>query len=218
MTKEQRNIDYLRFFEQVEVSKQYMDIQPYFGVSHCVYYELIGYMIRLCRNSQTNCFIECYEFYLLTIYYENLTIATERLQCILHSNGIYYNDTVVRICLKTFIIYKTWIGCQMERQAILLIKDKDFYCIHANRNYDIYNGIDLFCVYQGKWAFAIQVKSDSYRENETDKRRIQKFVNRYHLPVIYLKYDRHTKRFPSDELEKVEKIKKNIRDNGKAGI
>lgn len=193
MTEEQRDKEYIQYFEKISNSKEYHTIQRYFTKSNCTDIRIVGHVVYLCRSSGARAFYDWYTYYTGTDYYRNFSFAVTRLYMCLLEHNLRFSKKVIYICLKTFIIYQTWVGCQQESRAVRLLQDKDFYCIHTSPYSDMAYGVDLICFYKSHFAFGLQVKPTSYIPTETDKKRLDRFINRFHVPVYYLRCTSKTK-------------------------
>lgn len=208
----EREKQYIIFFEKVSKSKEYKTIQKYFDSGNCASCKMIGHIAYLIRQSNAKTFFEWFNYYKKTLYYYKLTFATTNLQKELRSHNIYYSDKVVEICLKTFIIYKTWIGCQKERDAMEVLSDDNFYCIYPHYSFDIRYAVDFVLVYNKKYRIGIQVKPDTYKETKHDWEKMLKFYRKYKAPVLYIRYNRKTKEFLPADISYIE-YRKNIIKN-----
>lgn len=209
LNKTEREKIYISFFTKVEQTREYKIIQRYFDSGNCVSCRMVGHITYLIRQSKAKTFCEWYDYYKSTVYYYKLTFATENLQKELRKHNIFYPDKVVEICLKTFITYKTWVGYQKEQDAMRLLTDNDFYCLYPHSVFDIKYAVDFVLVYKKKYRIGIQVKPDSYKEKKEDWQKMLKFYRKYKAPVLYIRYNRNTKKFLPADVSYIE-YRKNI--------
>lgn len=210
----QKEQEFLEYFHYVEQSEEYKQVQPHFDKCECTRTATIGPLVELYRKSKAKTFGDWFEYYQHTSYYKNLPFAVGVLQDRLHRNKIDYSDEVVRICLKTFIIYKTWFGCEMEKKAKNILNEKEFYGLWTTPYIDRVMGVDFVMVHKGKWAFGVQVKPTSFKRTKEFYGKQKIFRDRYHLPVFYLRYNRDSQEFIKDDLDKIIKWKNHIKEQG----
>ena len=115
-----RNEEYTSFFKKISHSNEYKTIQKYFYRCDCVSYHMVGHIALLIRDSKATTLCEWFDFYKTTVYYSNLKIATKNLHTALLEDNHVYTVQIVSLCLKTFIFYKSWIGCKKEQEAMKL--------------------------------------------------------------------------------------------------
>lgn len=209
-TLNQRDKEYHSFFQKMSDSNEYKTIQKYFYKSDCVSCTMIGHITRLIRESQATTLCEWYDFYKHTTYYSNLTIATKNLQTTLTEYNLSYPVQTVLLCLKTFIIYKAWIGCQMEQEAMKILNDTNYYSIYPHPTMDIRYAVDFVLVHNKKYTIGVQVKPVTYRETDRDWERMKNFYRKYKAPVFYLRYNPKTQKFLQTDIQFIENRKQMI--------
>lgn len=212
--------EYLDCFEEIANSKKYGIIQHYFKGSGCVNSELIGSVSTMCRQSGAKNFKEWYRYYHKTPYANNLNVGVTRLQCALKKDGWEYNDEDVLMCLKTFVLYQTWIGMLQEKRIKYMLEDENFYCLFSDAKNDIEYNVDLLLVSkkQKKWVCGLQVKPASYKEIEFDRTRTMNFHKKYNIPMLYIRYYTDTKDYFEMDLLNVKCLKELILRSEKASV
>lgn len=205
-----RNDEYISFFQSFSYSHEYRTIQKYFYKSDCVSCHMIGHISELIRKSKATTICEWHDFYKTTIYYPNLSLAASNLQMTLAENDLFYSIQTVLLCLKTFIIYKAWIGCQKEQEAMNIFNDENYYSLYPHPAIDLRYGVDFVLVYNGRYRIGIQVKPTSYIESVRDRERMKAFYRKYKVPVFYLHYNSKTQQFLQSDIDFIEKQKQLI--------
>jgi len=208
----QTNQDYINYYEKVVKTESYQKIQLYFKNTECVNPKVVGHMTYLCRQSKAKEFIDWVKYYDTTPFANNFNYAKEKLQERLRDNKLQYDDKTVSICLRTFLLYQTWIGVEQEKAVMKLVADKNFYCLYPQTDIDLYHNIDIILVSRSKkkWVAGIQVKSSSFIEMNEDRNRTVRFHKRYHLPTLTVRYDRYTKEFFEVDIENVQLYKRQL--------
>ena len=212
--------EYLECFEEIANSKKYGIIQHYFRGSGAVNYELIGSVSTMCRQSGAKNFKDWYNYYHQTPYADNLKKAVNLLQIALKKDGWEYNDKDAFMCLKTFVLYQTWVGMLQEKRIKYMLEDEDFYCLFSDRKTDMEYNIDLLLISknQKKWVCGLQIKPTSYKEIEYDRKRTMTFQKKYNIPMLYIRYYTDTKDYVEMDLLNVKCLKELILRSEKASV
>ena len=201
-----------KYFKEIVEGKMYKTLQHCFDESKCNDSKIVGSVVDLCKNYETEDFNSWFLHY-LSLHGKDLDESTKRLM-----DDTRMDKDSCYNCIVAFLVYKTWLGVQMERLAKELLYGTKWEVKDANADADKKYGVDLIIVRNNKPLYGIQVKPISYlkktqqeelpKEVLWNKEKNKKYKEKFGYDVLYIYYN-EKKKF---DIKEIELIKDKIRE------
>lgn len=183
----------------ISKTNEYSTISKYFDESKCNSCNLIGCVSEICKNSEAKTFEEWSTYYTLKTPAENIAEAINRLKNTLILNNLNFTDDTIEKCFWAFVLWKTWVGNEMEITAKERI-EKQFPCDFATGKMDSKYAVDILLKQKKMVILGVQIKPDTYlytaQKFNTEKN--NRFQKDYGTEVAYIYYDSTTRSFEKD--------------------